>query len=61
MQVGAEQFTARARTATPAEKPRLWEMMAGIFPQYTAYQAKTEREIPVVILEPITPSRRELT
>lgn len=55
VQVGAEKFTARARTATPAEKPRLWEMMASIFPQYTAYQAKTEREIPVVILEPVRP------
>ena len=53
VQVGAEKFTARARTATPTEKPRLWEMMAEIFPQYTAYQAKTERQIPVVILEPI--------
>jgi deazaflavin-dependent oxidoreductase (nitroreductase family) len=55
VQVGADKFTAQARTATAAEKPRLWAMMAEIFPQYTAYQAKTERDIPVVILEPDEP------
>lgn len=53
VQVGAQTFTARARTAGAAEKPRLWALMAEIFPTYNAYQAKTEREIPVVILEPI--------
>lgn len=52
VQVGAETFPARARTAGAAEKPRLWAMMAEIFPTYDAYQAKTAREIPVVILEP---------
>ncbi len=53
VQVGAETFPARARTATAAEKPKLWAMMADLFPNYTVYQAKTEREIPVVILEPV--------
>jgi deazaflavin-dependent oxidoreductase (nitroreductase family) len=52
VQVGAETFTAQAGTATAAEKPRLWAMMTEIFPQYVEYQAKTERDIPVVILEP---------
>lgn len=51
VQVAAETFTARARTATADEKPRLWRKMAALFPQYDEYQAKTSREIPVVILE----------
>ncbi len=53
LQVGAERFAARARTATPAERQRLWPLMSAIFPQYDQYQAKTAREIPLVILEPI--------
>jgi deazaflavin-dependent oxidoreductase (nitroreductase family) len=51
VQVGAEKFSARARTATGDEKARLWPMMVSIFPTYEQYQAKTEREIPVVVLE----------
>lgn len=51
VQVGAEKFAARARTATAEEKPRLWAKMASIWPAYDDYQEKTERDIPVVILE----------
>ena len=51
VQVGADRFPARARTATPDEKPALWHMMADIWPQYDDYQEKTDREIPVVVLE----------
>ena len=52
IQVGADKYTANARTATKEEKPRLWKIMAEIFPNYLDYQAKTTREIPVVIIEP---------
>jgi deazaflavin-dependent oxidoreductase (nitroreductase family) len=51
VQVGAESFTARARTATPQEKPSLWKTMTSIWPDYDNYQRKTDREIPVVVLE----------
>jgi deazaflavin-dependent oxidoreductase (nitroreductase family) len=51
VQVGAERFRARARTATPQEKPSLWQTMAAIWPAYNDYQGKTARDIPVVILE----------
>jgi deazaflavin-dependent oxidoreductase (nitroreductase family) len=53
IQVGADKYTALARTATKEEKPRLWKMMAEIFTDYVAYQAKTTREIPIVIIEPV--------
>jgi deazaflavin-dependent oxidoreductase (nitroreductase family) len=51
LQVGAEVFAARARTAGPAERPALWEKMAAIFPRYNLYQEQAGREIPVVIVE----------
>jgi deazaflavin-dependent oxidoreductase (nitroreductase family) len=54
VQVGAHKFTAQALTATAEEKPRLWRLMASIWPDYDRYQAKTKRDIPVVILERLT-------
>ena len=53
VQVKAERFRARARTARPEEKPALWQRMASIWPAYDEYQARTRRDIPVVILERI--------
>jgi deazaflavin-dependent oxidoreductase (nitroreductase family) len=52
VQVAAEKFSARASVATGEEKVRLWSLMAKIFPTYDRYQAKTRREIPVVVLTP---------
>jgi deazaflavin-dependent oxidoreductase (nitroreductase family) len=52
VQVMAERFKARARTATAAEKPALWKTMTSIFPPYDEYQTRTTREIPVVVIEP---------
>jgi deazaflavin-dependent oxidoreductase (nitroreductase family) len=51
VQVEDETFTARARDATPEEQPELWKIMTGHWPAYDEYQAKTERRIPVVVLE----------
>ena len=53
IQVLADCFAAKARTATGAERERLWQMMARIFPTYEQYKekAKSSREIPVVVLE----------
>ncbi|HEY2442732.1 MAG TPA: nitroreductase family deazaflavin-dependent oxidoreductase [Streptosporangiaceae bacterium] len=51
VQVWGDKFTARARTATPDEKPDLWTTMAAIWPDYDNYQRKTTRTIPVVVLE----------
>jgi deazaflavin-dependent oxidoreductase (nitroreductase family) len=53
VQVGPERFKARARTATPEEKPALWRMMTAMYPAYDEYQAATTRVIPVVVLERI--------
>ncbi|MFC9745647.1 nitroreductase family deazaflavin-dependent oxidoreductase [Streptomyces niveus] len=52
VQVAAERFEAVAREADGAERDRLWEAMTVIFPQYKGYRKKTDRRIPVVVLEP---------
>ena len=51
VQVFGDRFQARARTATPEEKPAMWKQMVSHWPAYEDYQAKTDREIPVVVLE----------
>ena len=48
---GASRFRARARTATPEEKPAMWAEMLTHWQYYDRYQEMTEREIPVVVLE----------
>ena len=52
VQVGAEKFNATARVASREEKQRLWPTMAKIWPEYDRYQARTNRDIPVIVLEP---------
>jgi deazaflavin-dependent oxidoreductase (nitroreductase family) len=51
VQVKDERFEGRARTASPDEKPELWAKMVAEWPSYDGYQQKTDREIPVVVLE----------
>jgi deazaflavin-dependent oxidoreductase (nitroreductase family) len=51
VQIRDEKYPARARTATPDEKPEMWRTMTATWPAYDDYQRKTDREIPVVVLE----------
>jgi deazaflavin-dependent oxidoreductase (nitroreductase family) len=51
VQLRDERFHARVRTANASERPRLWEQMVAMFPNYAVYQEKAPREIPVVIVE----------
>ncbi len=51
-QILDKKYRGTARIAAGAERASLYRMMAGLFPPYTDYQAKTAREIPVVVLEP---------
>jgi deazaflavin-dependent oxidoreductase (nitroreductase family) len=51
VQVLGDRFKARARTATPEEKAEIWPTMVSEWPAYDEYQARTERQIPAVILE----------
>jgi deazaflavin-dependent oxidoreductase (nitroreductase family) len=52
IQVRADHVDVTARTAGEAEKARLWAIVAGQWPNYDAYQSRTDRVIPVVVLSP---------
>ena len=43
----------RARVATAAERPALWSRVIAAHEGYAGYQTKTDREIPLVLLEPV--------
>lgn len=51
VQVKGDRFKARARMADQDEKPGMWKVMAEAWPDYDEYHKRTEREIPVVVLE----------
>ena len=53
LQVGPDVFKARATTAEGAERERLWRKANEIWPHYDQYATRTDRLIPVVVLEPI--------
>jgi len=52
VQVGPDVLDATARVVAGEERARLWEHMAAVWPAYDDYQARTAREIPVVVLDP---------
>lgn len=53
IQVGTANIRVRARTVTGEERARLWKKALEFWPPYAEYQTKTNREIPVVVLDPI--------
>ena len=52
VQVGSSTRRVRARDATEAERRRLWPMLTAVYPHFDAYQERTSRRIPMVILSP---------
>jgi deazaflavin-dependent oxidoreductase (nitroreductase family) len=53
IRVGAERLDATARVTEGDERSELWNVMAKLYPEYNNYQAATDREIPVVVLDPV--------
>ncbi|MYD44051.1 MAG: nitroreductase family deazaflavin-dependent oxidoreductase [Gammaproteobacteria bacterium] len=52
LQVKADRFVAKARTATGDERAKLWDLMAQLFPTYNDYKIRAgSRKIPVVVCE----------
>jgi deazaflavin-dependent oxidoreductase (nitroreductase family) len=51
VEVGTETIPVRARVAEGAERERLWTRQKQVMPGFADYEAKTSRQIPVVILE----------
>jgi deazaflavin-dependent oxidoreductase (nitroreductase family) len=52
IQVGSRKIPVRARVATPEERRRLWPKAVAVWSGYEGYQKRTDREIPLVVLEP---------
>jgi deazaflavin-dependent oxidoreductase (nitroreductase family) len=52
VQVGSRHRDVHARVADPEERARLWPLVLRTYKGYADYQKRTEREIPLVILEP---------
>jgi len=53
LMVGAKAVSARARIVIGEERTKIWAQMAEIYPPYLDYQKATEREIPVIVLDPV--------
>ncbi len=51
-EIGTGTRPFRARTATGDERERIWTKQKADYPGFADYEAKTDREIPVVILDP---------
>lgn len=49
---GGPRTPMTARVASPEERARMWPQIAGRYRNYAGYQDRTEREIPLVVLEP---------
>lgn len=52
VEIGPTRRAMRARTASAAEKAALWPRLVAMYRDYDDYQSRTDRDIPVVILEP---------
>lgn len=52
VQVGSEKRPVRARVATDSERERLWRKVVDTYSGYAGYQKRTERKIPLIVLEP---------
>jgi deazaflavin-dependent oxidoreductase (nitroreductase family) len=52
VQIGPSRRPVHARVATPAERGHLWPLVVGVYGGYDDYQKRTDREIPLVVLEP---------
>lgn len=51
IQIKRERIPVNAEAAKGSERTRLWRLMTEVWPPYDEYQRKTEREIPVVVLQ----------
>jgi F420H(2)-dependent quinone reductase len=53
VQIGSKRQAVRARVATAEERKRIWPKAVAAYSGYRGYQERTDREIPLVILEPV--------
>jgi len=51
VEVGGKRFDVKARAASPEETARLWPLLDASYRYYPEYRARTNREIPIILLE----------
>ncbi len=54
LQVMNKRMKVRATTALPDERANLWQKLCAMYPYFTDYEARTSREIPIIVLTPVT-------
>ncbi len=54
VEVGGEKFRAHARVTQEPERSQLYEKMVSINPGFDDYRKKTNRKIPVIVLEKVS-------
>lgn len=54
VQMGRRKWSATAREANASERDRIWPMVVAASSSYEEYQQRTDRKIPLVLLEPTT-------
>jgi deazaflavin-dependent oxidoreductase (nitroreductase family) len=52
IQIGSKTIPVRAREAKPEEYDRMWGLAVDVYSGYEAYRRRTERKIPLIVLEP---------
>ncbi len=54
LQVRDRRFSATAQRASSVEKAQFWPRLVAMYPQYAEYQTRTNRDIPVVVMTPVS-------
>lgn len=54
VRVGRRHVRVKARRASEQEEERLWPRLEAVWPSYADYRGRAGREIPIVLLEPLT-------
>jgi deazaflavin-dependent oxidoreductase (nitroreductase family) len=52
IQIGSKRMDVHARVAAPEEYDRLWRLAVEVYGGYEDYRRRTDRQIPLVVLEP---------
>ena len=54
LQIGDKQLAALAEPAAPELRQQLWSKLVKLAPGYLPYEKRTTREIPMVVLRPVS-------
>jgi deazaflavin-dependent oxidoreductase (nitroreductase family) len=57
IEIGTETVPVRARVADGEERERIWSRQKAFYPSFAKHEAKTTRQIPVIVLERLTARR----